>query len=352
MYGARRVKTRTAKIRTAKIRTAEIKIAKTSGWILAALFFAVSAVAAAQPAGIEAARRAYEASDYPKAVSVLQGEASANPNNGEVHLLLAMSYYEMQRHDEAINSAERAVAVDPKNSRYHEWLGRAYGAKAEHASWFSALSLAKKTRKEFEMAVQLDGNNFAARQALIEYDCSAPGIAGGGEDKAQREINEIAALDAVEGHYALGNCRRQKKDFATADTEFQKALDGRPKSVELIYDIGDYALRRSQADRLIAVANLGENTKPEDPRGKFYRAAGLILKGERLPEAEHLLAEYLQTAPLRTAYPRPAIVHVWLGRLFEDQSKHEAAVREYQTALKIDPKNKQAQDGWKRISKD
>ena len=327
---------------------------KTRSWVLpAAAFLASAMLGAANPAdNLESARNAYQASDYDKAVSLLKKEAAAAPNDGEIQLLLAMSYYEMQRHDDAVNSAERAVATDPGNSRYHEWLGRAYGAKAEHASWFSALSLARKTRKEFETAVLLDGMNFSARQALVEYDCSAPGIAGGGEDKAQREIREIAALDAAEGHYALGNCRRQKKDFAAADAEFDKALESRPKSIELIYDIGDYALRRNQAERLMAVANLGEATKPEDPRGKFYRAAALILTGERLAEAERLLSEYLRTAPVRTAYPRPATAHVWLGRLFENQSKQEAAGREYEAALKIDPKNKQAQEGWKRITKD
>jgi len=78
---------------------------------------------------------------------------------------------------------------------------------------FSALSLAKKARKEFERAVELDEKNFSAYQALIEFDCSAPGIAGGGEDKARPEIAKLAALDPAEGHYAQGNCRRQKKDF-------------------------------------------------------------------------------------------------------------------------------------------
>jgi len=34
---------------------------------------------------------------------------------------------------------------------------------------FSALSLAKKARKEFERAVQLDEKNFSAYQALIEF---------------------------------------------------------------------------------------------------------------------------------------------------------------------------------------
>ena len=300
---------------------------------------------------LEAGRRAYEASDYVKAVQALQAAAAKEPQNGDVQLLLAKSYLELQEHDPAIKSAERAVAIDGQNSAYHEWLGRAYGEKADHAAWFSAISLAKKTRKEFETAVQLDGKNFSARQALIEFDCSAPGLVGGGEDKALPQIRQLAELDAAEGHYAAGNCRRQKKDFAVADVEFTKALESEPKSPELIYDIGDYALKHNQPERLLAVADTGERLAQDDPRGKFYRGVALILKKEDPEEAERLLEEYAKKAPMRSGYPRPAAAHVWLGRLFEDQKKMEEAVREFESALKLDPKNKMAQESLKRLKK-
>ena len=312
---------------------------------------AIAATTVKQEPNFDAGRRAYEASEYAKAIQVLQVAAVSDPKNGDVQLLLAKSYLELQEHDAAIKSAEKAVALDPQNSIYHEWLGRAYGDKADHASWFSAISLAKKTRKEFEEAVQLDGKNFAARQALIEFDCSAPGLVGGGEEKALPHIKELAELDAAEGHYAAGNCRRQKKDFAAADVEFTKALESNPKSAELIYDIGDYAVKRSQPERLLAVADAGERVTPNDTREKFYRGAGLALKKENPDEAERLLEEYLKKAPMRSGYPRPAAVHAWLGRLFENQNRAEDARKEYETALKLDPKNKMAQEALKRLKK-
>src|SRR5262249_52240656 len=226
----------------------------------------------------ESGRQAYEVSDYPKAVQLLQQAAAKDPKNPEIFLLLTKSYSELQQHDQAIASAEKAVALDPQSSVYHEWLGRVFGEKAEHAGPFSGLSLARKTRKEFETAVRLDDKNYSARQALIEYDCAAPGIAGGGEDKAIPQIAHLTELDFAEGHYAAGNCRRQKKDFATADAEFTKSLDSHPKSANLIYDIGDYAMKHSQPDRLVAVADAGEKVAPSDPRGNFYRAVALIMK--------------------------------------------------------------------------
>jgi tetratricopeptide (TPR) repeat protein len=323
-------------------------------WAVLLLLAAGATVAAAtmkQEASLDAGRRAYEASDYAKAIQVLQAAAAQDPQNGDVQLLLVKSYLELQEHDAAIKSAEKAVALDSKNSVYHEWLGRAYGDKAEHASWFAAVSLAKKTGKEFETAVQLNGKNFSARQVLIEFDCSAPGIVGGGEEKAVPHIKQLMEMDAAEGHYAAGNCRRQKKDYAAADAEFTRALESHPKSVELIYDIGDYAVRRSQPERLFAVAEAGERVVPGDPRDNFYRGVAMILKKENPAEAERLLQEYAKKAPTRSGYPRPAAAHAWLGHLYENQNEVEDAVKEYEAALKLDPKNKMAQEALKRLKK-
>ncbi|HUC55247.1 MAG TPA: tetratricopeptide repeat protein [Candidatus Cybelea sp.] len=322
--------------------------------VFAALCIANVAMAAAtvnQEANLEAGKRAYEASEYAKAIQVLQAAAAKDPQNGDVQLLLTKSYLELQEHDPAIKSAEKAVTIDPQNSVYHEWLGRAYGEKADHAGWFSAISFAKKTRKEFATAVQLDERNYSARQALIEFDCSAPGLVGGGEEKAVPQIKQLAELDAAEGYYAEGNCRRQKKDFAATDEEFRKALESNPKSAELIFDIGDYVVKRGQPEQLLAVAEAGERAAPGDPRGKFYRAVALILNKVNPEVAERLLMEYAMKAPVRSGYPRPAATHAWLGRVLEEQNKTEEAKQEFESALKLDPKNKMALEALKRLKK-
>jgi len=300
---------------------------------------------------LKAAREAFDASDYSKAATLLQQAAAQNPRDAEIHFLLAKTYYEFQQHDAAIASAEKAVAIDPQSSLYHEWLGKVYGEKADHSSMFSALSLAKKARKEFERAVQLDQNNFSAHQALIEFDCSAPSIAGGGEEKAGQEIARLAALDAAEGHYAAGNCRRQKKDFAAADAEFDKALALHPKSAELIYDIGDYAMKHDQVDRLLLVVDEGERAAPSDPRSKFYRGVVWVIKNENYQESERLLREYLQQAPRRNGFPPLWRIHESLGRLYENQQKTQQALQEYEIAVKLEPKSKDAHEALKRLKK-
>jgi tetratricopeptide (TPR) repeat protein len=317
--------------------------------VVAMLFVAGSG--AASETGIQAGQRAYEASEYAKAAQLLFEAAAAEPKNAEIQLLLTKTHLEMQQYDAAIKSAEKAVALEAKSSENHEWLGRAYGEKADHSSFLSALSFAKKTRKEFQDAVELDGNNFAARQALIEFDCAAPAIAGGGEDKAQAEMAKMAALDAAEGHYAMGNCRRQKKDFAAADAEFSKALQSVLRSPERVFDIGDYAVRHGEAPMLLAVAEAGEKIAAGDIRGKFYHAVAWILTKRDAGEAQRQLREYLKSAPTRSGYPRPSMAHYWLGQSFENQGDTPAARNEYEAALKQDPKNKSAQEALRKLKK-
>jgi tetratricopeptide (TPR) repeat protein len=305
-----------------------------------------AAVVAAQDAGLDNAKVAFERGDYTKAVEILQAAAA---NNGDVHLLLTKSYLQLKQYDNAVNSAEKAVAIDPKSSVYHQWLGEAYGAKADHASMLSAYSLARKTQKEFDMAVQLDPHNYDAVQDLIEYDCTAPSMVGGGEDKAQPLIAKLMQMNEAEGHYGTAVCRAQKKDYAGADAEFARALERKPQSANRIYDIGDYFLQRSQPDKLLVVAAQGEELAPKDPRGKYYRACALILKGEKLADAERFLRDYLQTAPPNSQYPASWQAHYWLGRVYEAQKNTAGARNEYELALKLNSKYKPAQDALKHL---
>jgi len=315
---------------------------------------ALCMVAAAGRSGTEEtplqrAKQAFEKGEYNKAIEILKSGSVREPDNGDIQLWLTKTYLEVNQYDEAVSSAEKAVAINPKSSVYHQWLGEAYGQKADHASALTAYPLARKTQKEFQSAVDLDEKNFDAAQDLIEYDCTAPRIVGGGENKAQPLIQKLMNMDAAEGHYGVGICRAQKKDYAAADGEFAKALENKPKSADRIYDIGDYFIQREQADKLIAVADAGESQAAGDPRGKFYRAVGWILKQEEFPKAEKSLRDYLQVAPVRSTYPKPWQAHYWLGRLYEAQKNPGAAKDEYQAALKLNANYKAAQDALKKL---
>jgi tetratricopeptide (TPR) repeat protein len=313
--------------------------------------FVGQAVCFAQGSAVDAAKGAYDKGDAHKAIEILNSSAAHQPTNGEIQLWLAKSYLEVKQYDNAIASAEKAVSIDPKNSVYHQWLGEAYGQKADHSSKLSAFSWARKTQKEFDAAVKLDEHNFDADQDLIEYDCTAPSIVGGGEDKGQSLIQKVMTLEPAEGHFGEGVCKAVKKDYAAADAEYLKALENKPKTADRIYDIGDYFLQRGQGDKLLQVAAAGEALAPNDPRGKYYQAVGWILQDQKYGDAEKNLREYLAAGPFQTSYPARWDAHYWLGRLQAAQKNGAGAKSEYQEALKLNPKYKKAEEAMKQLGK-
>src|SRR5205814_2384962 len=100
-----------------------------------------------------------------------------------------------------------------------------------------------------------------------------------------------------------------------------------------------------------AVDDVGQRVAASSLRDEFYSGVALELKKEGSEEAERLLTECAKRAPTRSGYPRPSGAHAWLGRLFEDQNNMEEAEQEFESALKLDPKNKMAQEALKRLKK-
>src|SRR5437899_12397285 len=107
-------------------------------WLLAAVGLASGAMATTtvkQEASLEAGRRAYEASEYTKAIQTLQAAAAREPQNGDGHLLLAKSYLEMEQRDGAVKSAQQAGASDLQNGKFHGRVGVANGGQDTAWSW-------------------------------------------------------------------------------------------------------------------------------------------------------------------------------------------------------------------------
>ena len=154
-------------------------------------------------------------------VSVAARQAlTRNPKDAQADLWLARCYFELAEYDQAIVYAERTVELEPGSSEAHLWLGRFYGLAAERAHSFL---LARKVRREFEAAVQLDPGNLAARRDLMEFYLEAPWVLGGSQEKARQQAEAIAARDAVEGHLARGAFWQGLHQPLRAEAEYREA---------------------------------------------------------------------------------------------------------------------------------
>src|SRR5436190_22155361 len=158
------------------------------------------------------------------AIAALRGEISTSPD-GAAYNLLCRAYYSLGEWDRGVSACEKAVSLDPNNSAYHLWLGRVYGEKADASSFLSAAGLAKKVRNEFERAVQLSPDNAEARTDLAEFYLEAPGIVGGGRDKAEAQSQILARSAPARAHWVNARIAEKKKDPATAEREYRAAVD-------------------------------------------------------------------------------------------------------------------------------
>jgi tetratricopeptide (TPR) repeat protein len=298
---------------------------------------------------VSQARQQFEAGNYSGAIATLQPIASANSSEGDVYFWLERSYYELHDYDNAVANGEKSVTIDPKNSLYHQWLGEADGGKADVERSFS---LARKVKKEFEAAVNLNGLNIEARRDLEEFCLDAPWIVGGNKDEALAQANAIAAIDPVAGHLAHALYDREAlKNNDQAESEYKQALAAQPKKLDPYFEVADFYILQNQPSGIETAVQAAAAAGANDPRISFYRGVEGVLANQNLPDAERGLKSYLATSPDRSDWPSHASARVWLGRLYELQGKTTDAAEQYRAALLLDPRRKDARTRLDKLGK-
>ncbi len=306
---------------------------------------------AAAKTPLETGQEQFAAGQYREAVATLRAAAAQQANDARVQFWLARSHYELREWENAAASAERAVQLDSGNSEYHLWLARAYGRQAEHSGPFSAFGKARKARDTWQKAIQLDGANLAARRDYITFLLEAPGIIGGGDDKALAQIEELAQRDPVQGHLARAEYWQELKKPDQAAAEYRQALELKPKDAGAYFEVADFHLKRGNAAAMEETVEAAARASGREPRLAFYRGVVRVLAGNRLGEAEQFLKSYISGVPPRDDRPSHAGAHEWLGRLYEKMGQKDNAAREYRAALTLEPKRKSASEALKALGK-
>ena len=258
---------------------------------------------------------------------------AAEPGDAQAHQLLCRIYYAQDMADHAIRECQLAASSDPAGSDNQMWLGRAYGFKASHANPLSALSLAVKVRVAFERAVQLDPENIHAMNDLGEFYVEAPGLIGGGLDKAQALAARMQPHFPSQAHRLLALIAEKKKEDAIAEAEFSNAVAA-GKTPEAYIDLGHFYERHHQPDKMIDALQSGiAIDRRKGP--SLVDAASVLTDANRSPElAETLLRAYLSSAAKTDDAPAFK-VHIQLGDLLAHQGDPAAAHREYAAALAL-----------------
>ena len=284
------------------------------------------------------------------AISTLRGELSQSPNDPQAHNLLCRAYFALEDWDRAIPACEKAVALVPSNSSYHLWLGRTYGEKADASSFFTAAGLAKKVRTEFERAVALDPNSIDARTDLAEFYLEAPGIVGGGQDKARAQAAKLGTLDDAKAHWINGRIAEKKKDLATAEQEYQAAIQVDHGSADSWLNLASFYRHAGRLDEMEKAINHASSAQAKDPVVLMDAAETLISAGLNFPGAIQLLRQYLASSS--TVEEAPTFkAHYLLGTILEKQGDKRAAAQEYSAALTLARNFSRAREALNRVNR-
>jgi Flp pilus assembly protein TadD len=282
------------------------------------------------------------------AIASLNGRLSTAPPDAESANLLCRAYYALGEWDRAESACRKATALDPGNNRFHLWLGRVYGEKADRTNFLSAAGLAGKVRGEFERAVQLDPKDLDARLDLAEFYLSAPGIVGGGEQKARQQAQAIGAINPAREHWVYARIAERKDDPARAEQEYHQYIDLSHGDSEAWLNLALFLRRQKRFDEMEqAIVKLSQApmTKPD----VLVEAAQMLYgAGRNYPLAIEMVRRYLTGGPVEAA---PAFkARYLLGTLLEKQGDKEGAAREYRASLALVHNFDSAQKALDRVA--
>ena len=255
----------------------------------------------AQPSSSERLAQAeelYQRTDFERSLALLDRQA----NDTATSFLAARDYFMMGEFKKAIDYLQKATAAAPKNSEYMDWLGRAYGKRAETSNPLIAPGLANKARQAFERSVELDGSNRDALSDLFDYYLNAPGFLGGGYDKAMAVANRMSLVDPSEAYFAKAQLEQKHKEYEAAEQHLRQAVAVAPHQVGHLIALAKFLANQGRTGESDAVFQQAEKVTPNAPRVWFARADVLIKQKRNLSEAKMLLQQYVR-APITVDDP-------------------------------------------------
>src|SRR5580700_3939061 len=268
------------------------------------------------------------------AIVSLQHRISGAPKDAESYNLLCRAYFALADWDRGIPACEKAVSLDPANSQYHLWLGRVYGEKADHSHFVTAAGFAKKVHAEFETAVRLNPSSAEARTDLAEFYLEAPGIMGGGRDKAEAQAQKIAALDPIRAGWVKARLAEKSNNLVVAENDYRAAIVASHGAALAWRNLASFYRQTGRLDEM-EEAIRQTSAAPMDQPEVLMECANMLIRSKRdLPQATQLLRRYLSSS--LTVEAAPAFkAHYLLGTALEQQGNKPAAAQEYRASLAL-----------------
>jgi tetratricopeptide (TPR) repeat protein len=313
--------------------------ALTRGVVLA-LLAATPASSSAQASGAQTLsqiNQALQAGEADKALGLISSLPQAGAQSADAQNLECRVRYSLQQWDTAVQRCEQAVRLDGQNAIDHLWLARALGEKADRASFISAFSLAKRVRSEFETAARLSPRNPEALSDLGDFYQQAPGVVGGGIDKAEGIAAQLDNVDPARAHQLRARIAEARKDYGTAEREFKQAVATAAHPANYWTTLASFYRRRQRWQDVDNAIHSCLTAAARDKQASvaLYDGAGVLTESNRDPAlASKMLEDYL--ASTSKSEEAPAFeAHLRLAKLKKLLGDTAGAQRERSSALQL-----------------
>ena len=308
----------------------------------------VTQLTAASEEKLSDAIRLYGKGSFRQAVEILRREAKEFPREAEIRFWLGKAYLKVQDWKAAVTELENAVDLEPSNARYRQWLGRASGERASRAFITTAYSMARQVVREFETARRLSPKDLGIRFDLLEYYLQAPGMVGGGRDKAEAEAQTIAEIDRQKGYTAQATIYRKDKQLDKAQEELLQATREFPESAAACEDLADYLFARQDYEGALQWSRKALTLDPELNYSLFVAAASATRLNRDLETAAGELQK-LADGTLSDDDPTFEQVYYQIGENHLARGDTAKAKAAFQTALSYNPEYSRAKEALKKL---
>jgi len=312
------------------------------------LFFILIPGTALSNEKLEEAIRLYGKGQYQQAASALQQLIKTSPDDAELRVWLGKTQGKIREWESAVREMEEAVKLQPSNAQYHLWLGRACGNWAENAGLFKAYSLARRVVKEFKIAKDLAPKDLDIRFDLLEYYIQAPGIVGGGKDKAEAEAQAIAQLDPSKGYVARASIFKKDKKWDKAKDEMIRATRDYPKNADTYKDLADYLFDRQDFEGALDYAKKALELSRQSKRMRFLIAM-VETKLQRNLDNNLVIFQELAAGTLYDGDPSFEEVYYWQGECYLAKGDKIKAREAFKSALMFNPEYANAKNNLSKL---
>jgi len=259
-------------------------------------------------------------------------------------LLEARAAAERGAIDSAYAFLEHAVEAEPGRAEAHFWLAQVAGTRAARRRSLGSFFLAKKAKREFARAVQLDPANPLYLEGLGRYLARAPGIVGGDRDSAVALARNLLPLDRMRGTSLLVEIylrRGSTGDSARADSLIEAFAASPSGGREGLIRLASFFAYTRRADRALPVAEQLVAEDSSDGVGRYVLGSTLVaLRRDPAAAARHLRWAIEHPPPITTDGRQFWPPGAWwrLGQAFAQLGEPDSARAAWREALRLQPR--------------